>query len=183
MRQNEMQKIWEEVLQENKYDPMALMEILLDIQDKCGCVTMECMSFIAEKLAMDEDYVYSVATFYDYFTLEENGKYVITICNGTSCHLKHSEDILDELRRELGLHKSTDTTSDKLFTVKSAGKCMGACWQGPVLKVNGVICPSMTVTKAKQLVRELRLQEQEESVMEVVRKLYEGTGRGECHDN
>ena len=53
------------------------------------------MTFISVALGISPAAVYGVATFYAHFTLEPKGRHVIKVCDGTACHVKKSEGILD----------------------------------------------------------------------------------------
>ena len=77
----------------------------------------------------------SVATFYENFSFEAKGKYVIKVCDGTACHVRHSTPVLEALWKELGLSKKKHTTDDMLFTVETVS-CLGACGLAPTLMVN-----------------------------------------------
>ena len=61
------------------------------------------MCYIAKKLKLSEAKIYGVATFYENFSLEPKGKYVIKICDGTACHVRKSVPILEEFRKVLGV--------------------------------------------------------------------------------
>lgn len=53
---------------------------------------------MAKRLNVGEARLYSVATFYENFSLEPKGKYVIKVCDGTACHVRKSIPILERLR-------------------------------------------------------------------------------------
>lgn len=96
-----------------------------------------------------------MATFYENFSLEPKGKYVIKCCDGTACHVRKSTPILAKIREMLGLSETKHTTDDLLFTVETVS-CLGACGLAPVLTVNDVVHPTMTPEKAEALVNELK---------------------------
>ena len=98
---------------------------------------------------------YSVATFYENFSLNPKGKFVIKVCDGTACHVRKSIPILERLRKELGLSEDKPTTDDMGFTVETVS-CLGACGLAPVLTVNDKVYPAMTPDKAAALIEELR---------------------------
>ena len=133
----------------------AIIAILQEIQEYYHYLPREIFPYLAKTLNMSEAHIYSVATFYENFSLEPKGKYVIRICDGTACHVRHSVPILDRLRSELGLSENKKTTDDLLFTVETVS-CLGACGLAPVLTVNDVVHPEMTPEKASALLKELR---------------------------
>ena len=104
---------------------------------------------------MSEARIYSIATFYENFSLEPKGKYVIKICDGTACHVRKSIPILEKLRSELGLSAEKKTTDDLNFTVETVS-CLGACGLAPVLTVNDVVHAEMTPDKAVELLNQLK---------------------------
>ena len=110
---------------------------------------------VAKILGVGEARLYGVATFYENFSLEPKGKYVIRCCDGTACHVRGSLPILNKLRDELGLSESKKTTDDLNFTVETVS-CLGACGLAPVMTVNGVVHAAMTPEKAAKLLGELK---------------------------
>lgn len=133
----------------------SLIPVLQEVQDKYRYLPEPLLLYIAKKLDIEETTVYGVATFYENFSFEEKGKYVIKICDGTACHVRKSIPILEYLHKELKLNKSKHTTDDRLFTVETVS-CLGACGLAPVLTVNDHVYPAMTQDKAKMLLEKLR---------------------------
>jgi len=133
----------------------GIIAILQEIQEHYHYLPREIFPYLAEKLDMSEAEIYSVATFYENFSLEPKGKYVIKICDGTACHVRRSIPILERIRAELGLSASKKTTDDLMFTVETVS-CLGACGLAPVLTVNAEVHPAMTPDKASALLKELK---------------------------
>ena len=133
----------------------AVIAVLQEIQEHYHYLPREVFPHLADRLHMSEARIYSVATFYENFSLEPKGKYVIKICDGTACHVRRSIPILERLRGELGLSEQKKTTDDLLFTVETVS-CLGACGLAPVLTVNDEVHPAMTPDKASELLRKLK---------------------------
>lgn len=132
-----------------------IVAILQDIQEEYRYLPRESFDYLAKKLNVSLAKVYSVATFYENFSLEPKGKYVIKICDGTACHVRKSIPILQALWKELGLNKEKKTTDDLMFTVETVS-CLGACGLAPVLTVNEKVYPAMTPEKTVELLGELK---------------------------
>ena len=128
-----------------------IVAILQDIQEEYRYLPRESFDYLSEKLGVSLAKIYSIATFYENFSLTPKGKYVIKICDGTACHVRKSIPILEALRKELGLTDGKNTTDD-LETVS----CLGACGLAPVLTVNDKVYPAMTPEKAVDLLSELK---------------------------
>ena len=92
--------------------------------------------------------------------IEEKGKYIIKVCDGTACHIRKSTAILDALHKQLGLTEGKHTTDDRLFTVETVS-CLGACGLAPAITVNDHVYPQMTPEKIAALLTELRGTENE----------------------
>ena len=113
------------ILDKYKRNPNKLIPILQEMQAEYTYLPEEIMTFISIALQISPSTVYGVATFYAHFTLEPKGKYVIKVCDGTACHVKKSEGILEALEKELGLSKENKTTPDMMFTLETVA-CLGA---------------------------------------------------------
>ena len=135
--------------------PSSLIPIMQDIQGEYRYLPGELLTYTAQQIGVTEAKAYSVATFYENFSFEPKGKYVIKVGDGTACHLRKSMPILEALYKELGLSKKKHTTDDMIFTVETVS-CLGACGLAPTLMVNEEVHPKMSPEKVVALVQELR---------------------------
>ena len=145
----------DEILQKHEYAASNIIAILHDTQAKYRYVPREVFPYLSKKLGISTAKIYSVATFYENFSLEPKGKYVFKICDGTACHVRKSIPILERLRKELGLSEKKLTTDDLLFTVETVS-CLGACGLAPVLTVNEQVYAAMTPDKTSELIAKLK---------------------------
>ncbi len=129
--------------------------ILQAIQEHFRYLPKEIFPYISKKMGVSEATIYGVATFYENFSLEPKGKYVIKVCDGTACHVRQSIPVLEALRRELSLSETKKTTDDLMFTVETVS-CLGACGLAPAMTVNDVVYPAMTPAKVLLLLDDLR---------------------------
>ncbi len=137
----------DDIAQAHGCQESAIIAILQEIQELHRYIPREAFPRLATKLGISEARIYSVATFYENFSLEPKGKYVIKVCDGTACHVRKSIPILERLRKDLGLSGEKRTTDDLLFTVETVS-CLGACGLAPVITVNEEAHPAMTPDKA-----------------------------------
>ena len=91
----------DEILDRFGRKPSALIPIMQEIQGAYRYLPEELLSYVAEKIGVTEANAFSVATFYENFSLKPKGKYIIRICDGTACHVKHSIPILNALKEKL----------------------------------------------------------------------------------
>jgi NADH-quinone oxidoreductase subunit E len=148
-------KVIDEIIDKLGNRQSAIIAILQNIQEYYRYLPKEIFPYLSEKLGISQAKIYSVATFYENFSLKPQGKYVIKVCDGTACHVRKSIPILEKLRKELGLSEVKATTDDLYFTVETVS-CLGACGLAPVLTVNDKVYPAMTPDKAAELLNELK---------------------------
>lgn len=148
-------KQMDEILAKHGRQASNIIAILQDVQETYRYLPRVIFPYLSKELGMTTANIYSVATFYENFSLEPKGKYVIKVCNGTACHVRKSIPILEKLRETLNLKEGQATTDDFVFTVETVS-CLGACGLAPVLMVNDTVHPSMTPEKVVALVQELR---------------------------
>lgn len=146
------------ILDRYERKPAQLIPILQAVQEEYRYLSEEMMTYVATSLGLPPARVYGVATFYAHFALEPKGKHVIRLCDGTACHVKGSNPILEALWKKLNLSEQKKTTPDMLFTVETVS-CLGACGLAPVMVINEEIFGQVTPEKACQLVDEIRARE------------------------
>ncbi len=145
----------DKILSSYKCSQQAIIAILQDIQEHYRYLPKQIVPYLSKKLGMSEAKIYSIATFYENFSFEPKGKYVIKVCDGTACHVRHSTPVLEALWNELGLSKEKHTTDDLMFTVETVS-CLGACGLAPTVMVNDQVYAAMTPEKVLALLEELR---------------------------
>jgi NADH:ubiquinone oxidoreductase subunit E len=112
-----------------------LISILHAVQAKYGYVPTEAVAGISRFLRISEGEIFGVLTFYKGFSLVPRGKFLVTVCLGTACHVRGGANIAAELERRLGI-KLGETTPDRSFTLEAVN-CLGCCAIGPVVAING----------------------------------------------
>ena len=139
------------------YGPKAasLIPIMQDIQAEYRYLPGELLTYVASKIGVTEAKAYSVATFYENFSFEAKGKYVIKVCDGTACHVRKSVPVREALMKELGLNAKKHTTDDMMFTIETVS-CLGACGLAPVMTVNDEVHPKMTPDLAIEVIQNLK---------------------------
>lgn len=145
----------EEIIASYGGETHQLIAIMQDIQSEYKYLSEDMLCLVAKQLDLSIAKVYSVATFYENFSLESKGKYIIRVCAGTACHVRKSEPIYDAIYKELGLSGKQKTSADGLFTLETVA-CLGACGLAPVMTINDTVHAKMTPESALALLAELR---------------------------
>ena len=140
-------------------DPGELINILHDTQNKLGYLPKQVQELIALELGIPASRVYGVVSFYSFFTMTPKGKYPISVCMGTACHVRGGEKVLDEFKRLLNIDVG-GTTPDGLFSLDSL-RCVGACGLAPVVMVGPRVYGRLKVADVKRIIDEVTAHEQE----------------------
>lgn len=139
-------------------DPSAILQALHETQKAHGHISQIDLQRISKELSTPYSYTYAIARYDKTVSLRGRGKYVITVCDGTACHLRLSEDIIDELIRYLQVNPGK-TPDDRLFTIEQV-PCLGACTMAPVISINGTLYGNLTRRKVRKLIDGLRRKEE-----------------------
>jgi len=100
-----------------------------------------------------------LANFYKAFSLKPRGRHLITVCEGTACHVQGSPRLVDEVLSQLKV-EAGEPTADGAFTVETVN-CVGACALAPVAIIDGKYYEHMTPAKLRDLLEAVRDQDQE----------------------
>ena len=147
-----------EIIEECGCQQSNLIAIMQEIQAEYKYLSEESLTLIAEKLGVSTAKVYSVATFYENFSLEAKGKHIVKVCAGTACHVRKSGPIYDAIHDYLGLTGKKKTSADGLFTLETVA-CLGACGLAPVMTIDGEVHAKMTPEAALELLEDIRKKE------------------------
>lgn len=144
-----------DIVRAHDCDSARLIAILQEIQTAESYLSEENMTLVADMLHISVSRVYSVATFYENFSLEPKGKHIIKVCDGTACHVRKSGPIYDAVYEYLGLEGKRKTSADGLFTLETVA-CLGACGLAPVMTVDGEVFAKMSPELALQELETIR---------------------------
>ncbi|MEN9449047.1 MAG: hypothetical protein RJA25_2337 [Bacteroidota bacterium] len=150
-------KIVEEILNQYPTDKSksALLPLLHLAQAEFdGWLSVPVMDYVASILKIKPIEVYEVATFYSMFHLEPVGKYLIEICQTSSCWMCGSEDVINYLEDKLGV-ETGDITPDGMFQVRKV-ECLGSCGTAPMFQIGEKYYENLTFEKIDAILDELR---------------------------
>ena len=133
----------------------GMMAVLQHTQEIYGYLPRLALQEISLETGVSLSQVYGVVSFYNQFRLSPVGRFVITVCHGTACHVAGAPLITEAFSDELGIEVGK-TTSDRLFTLQTAS-CVGACALAPVVRVgDDETHGRMTPDRARALVNDLK---------------------------
>ena len=149
-----------EIIEAHNCEQRHLIAIMQEIQNEYNYLSEENLILIADMLGISTAKVYSVATFYENFSLEPKGKYIIKVCAGTACHVRKSGPIYDAIYEYLNLSGKKKTSADGMFTLETVA-CLGACGLAPVITIDGEVHAKLSPEGAVALLEDIRKKEAE----------------------
>lgn len=149
-----------EVLDKYHREPSKVIPILQDIQAIFRYLPGDVMEFVAKEMKLSSAKVYGISTFYSHFSLEEKGKYVLKVCDGTACHVKGSTKLIGAFQEKLDLNDDKPTSDDKLFSLETVS-CLGACGLAPAVVVNEDVHGQVVPKAAIELIDKIKTKEAE----------------------
>jgi NADH-quinone oxidoreductase E subunit len=132
----------------------ALIPILQEVQELHGYLSREAVVQIGKHLRLPTSKIYGVATFYNQFRFQPQGRNHVQVCRGTACHVKGSAAILDTIKRELKIDAG-QTSRDGMFSLEVVA-CIGACGLAPVICVNGEFHAGVTTRSVAKILDSYR---------------------------
>jgi len=148
------QKGIDKILEKHGHEDSSIIAILQDLQEEDNYLSENDLVYISENLPIPLARVYRIATFYNAFSLTPRGKYPISVCLGTACHVRGAPMVLDRLRLELGIDVG-GVTEDGLFSLETVN-CLGACAMGPIVVVGKDYHGQMTPAKVGSALKKYR---------------------------
>lgn len=127
-------KIVDEIIKRREVEKGALISILHDIQEEEGYLPEEILSYLSDRLNTPLSEIFRVVTYFDKaFSLTPMKEHTIKVCQGTNCYLKHSDQVLTEIKEELDKNGT-----EKIFNLETV-RCLGCCDIAPTVEIDGEI--------------------------------------------
>lgn len=127
----------------------SVIRALNKAQEIFGYLPREVQDRVAKGIGRPLSEVYGIVTFYSFFNLVPKGKHSVCACMGTACYVRGGQQVLDDLKKELGIEIG-GTTADREFSLGSI-RCMGACALAPVVRVDEDVHRQVKPKKVKEL--------------------------------
>lgn len=147
------------ILDRQENGASSLLAVMEEIQGRYQYLPREALIMVSERLPVPLSQVYSVATFYNAFSLKPQGRHRCRVCTGTACHVRGAMQVLDRLETLLGL-ASGETSEDLEYTLNTVN-CLGACALGPIVVADGTYEGMMSSVKVDKLLKRIRREDVE----------------------
>lgn len=129
----------------------SLISILHEVQSLYNYLPEEALRHLSKRTGIPLTRLYSIATFYHFFSLTPKGRHLVNVCLGTACHVKGSPRILGLIKRKLSIEEG-ETTPDMDFTLNTV-RCIGACSLAPVMVVDKDTHGNVTTSMVPEILK------------------------------
>ena len=133
--------------------PVSLISVLSEIQDRYHYLPHNALVLLSETFGIPLSQIYSVATFYNAFSLKPRGAHLVRVCMGTACHVRGAPQILNRFETKLNICAG-ETTRDRNVTLETVN-CLGACALGPIAVVDGKYSGQTDIANADRILKTL----------------------------
>ncbi len=141
-----------EIIKKYPAEQRYTLAIMQDIQKEYNFISRESMEMLADYLDVHLSKLYSMATFYKALSLKPKGENIIKVCDGTACHIRNSQALIDEIGKTLKIQPG-ETTEDGKFSLETVN-CLGSCALAPVMVINEKYYGKMTASKVREILKE-----------------------------
>jgi NADH:ubiquinone oxidoreductase subunit F (NADH-binding)/NADH:ubiquinone oxidoreductase subunit E/NAD-dependent dihydropyrimidine dehydrogenase PreA subunit len=117
-------------------DASALIPILQAVQKEFKYLPETALRRICEISDITPAQIEGVSSFFSQFRRSPVGKHMISVCDGTACHVKGAEAVYGSVMKSLGI-QAGDTDAIGRFTVQKVA-CLGCCTLAPAVQIDGV---------------------------------------------
>lgn len=135
-------------------DKSNLIKAFQMVQAEEGYISDRAVRSISGYFRIPPVDVEGVLSFYAQFKLVKPGKYIISVCDGTACHIKGSALVANWISDTLGI-KNGETDSEGLFSLQTVA-CLGCCSLAPVIAVNGTVYGNLNRKKLLKVLKKYK---------------------------
>ncbi len=143
-----------EVCRAHGRDRTRMMDIVREVQHRCGCVSGQAMEAIAEETGAHRVEVEGMVSFYAFLSERPKGRVVIRLCNDIIDRMNGVERVAAAFSKALGIQFG-QTTPDGKITLEYA-PCIGMSDQAPAALINDVVITELSSDGAAEIARKLK---------------------------
>jgi NADH-quinone oxidoreductase subunit E len=138
----------------------AAIPALWAIQRHHGWCSPEGIRQAAAVMGVTPAYLQSVASFYDLFHTQPEGRHRVLVCHNISCWMNGADDLLEAFCEAAGVdYADADhgggSSADGEFYVQGF-ECLGACDMAPMASINEVYFGPLELAEAQAAIEQLR---------------------------
>ncbi len=114
---------------------LAVVPLLQEIQEHFYYLPEEVLRMLSRKTGIPLIDIYHAATFYNSLSLTPRARHQISVCAGTTCHIRGGGKLIEEIFQLLNIRPG-EITPDGEFMLETVN-CLGCCAFAPAMVVDG----------------------------------------------
>jgi len=127
----------------------GLIGVLQEVQDHFGYLPASALEYISRVMRIPLSRVYGVVSFYAQFYTEPRGRHTVLCCRGTACHVRGASQVIEAVKRKLGVDEGESTTDLKFYLETVA--CLGTCFLAPVMMIDDEYYGNLTPRQVEDI--------------------------------
>jgi NADH-quinone oxidoreductase subunit E len=147
------------IMRKHDFQKNALIQVLLDVQETFRWLPRHILNWISGRLNIPIREIYTIANFYEAFSLEPRGRHTVRVCTGTACHVRGASETLTRVSAVLGIQPG-QTDGKQEFTLETV-HCLGCCALAPVVTIDTQYYHNPPKTKLEKMIKSLEKEEAE----------------------
>ncbi|MDF7799890.1 NADH-quinone oxidoreductase subunit NuoE [Pontiellaceae bacterium B1224] len=157
-------------------DAASVIPILQAVQKVYKYLPEDALRRICEITDITPAQIEGVASFFSQFRRTPVGHHMISVCDGTACHVKGSDAVYYSVLNQLGIREG-DTDADGLFTVQKVA-CLGCCTLAPAVQIDETTYGHVRTDTVSDMITDF-LENEANRVPRTFQSLEEGESLGE----
>lgn len=137
-------------------EPSNLIKGLQAVQEHDDYVSDEGIVAVADYFDIATVEVEGVLSFYAQFKRVKPGRFQISACDGTACHIKGSIQVIGWISTYLGIEPG-ETDKEGRFSLETVA-CLGCCSLAPVMSINGKVFGKLDRKSVVKILKEYQQQ-------------------------
>lgn len=147
----------DDIMRHYGFQKGSLIQVLLDVQERYNWLPKHILRWISGRLNLPLREIYTVAGFYEAFSLEPRGRHTVQVCAGTACHVRGKSELLVRVSAALGLQPG-QTDNRQQYTLETVN-CLGCCALAPVMQIDDRYHKNPSRSKLDKIFKSLEKEE------------------------
>jgi NADH-quinone oxidoreductase subunit E len=133
---------------------LSVVPLLQEIQEHFLYLPEEVLRMLSRRTGIPLIDIYHAATFYNSLSLTPRARHQISVCAGTTCHIRGGGKLIEEIFQLLGIRPG-EITSDGEFMLETVN-CLGCCAFAPAMVVDGKYYGNLNPGEVREILNALK---------------------------
>ena len=152
----EIIQVIEKAIEEHGATREAIVPVFAEVNRAFGYIPLRAIPEIRrrihepeEGLFLGDSNLFSVASFYQMFSLKPLGRHIVRFCESAPCHVMGGRQVIQALMDVMGIQPG-ETSQDKKWSLVMTS-CIGLCGVGPVFQVDDKVYGNVSPAQVRDI--------------------------------